>query len=122
MARGLYPEPIGDTNSQPAAGREPNDLHNLKQALRDSCKGLHKGSQALHKDFSETVGCITKAFAHPHQEADKLPAHRQVGNFARVVAMDARGWLITERAIWMCLERNCRDGKHIIIHLNIYDF
>src|SRR5438445_5783763 len=70
LARGLYCEPIGDTNAQPATSRKPNDLNNLKQALRDSCKGLHKGSQPLHKDFSGTVGGLRKAFAHLYQKTN----------------------------------------------------
>ena len=103
MARSPYPQPSCDTNSQPAAGRESNDLHDVKQARCHSCKGIHKRGQALHKDFSETGGCITKAFAHLHQKTNLSTTARQIGERSQVAAMKACGWLVTERTAWASL-------------------
>ncbi len=97
LARGLYAQPISDTHAQPAAGRQANDLHDVKQALRDSCKGIHKGGQALHTDFAETVRCLTQAFAHLHQKTNVPPATGQVGHLTQIAAMYPCGWFATER-------------------------
>ena len=78
-------------------GALPRTCTICAQALRDSCKGIHKGRQALHKDFSETVGCLTKAFAHLHQQTNLPPATRQVGHLTHIAAMDPCGWFATER-------------------------
>ena len=121
VARGLDSEPIGDTNSQPAAGREPNDLHNVKQALRDPCKGIYKGRQALHKDFSGTVGRITKAFTDLYQQPNLPPTTRQVGELAQVATMYPCGWIAAERAAWASLCGKSRDCKHIFTHFDICD-
>ena len=61
------------------------------------------GVSLVHKDFSETVGCLTKAFAHLHQKANLPPATRQVGNLTQIAAMDPCGWFATERTAWASL-------------------
>lgn len=47
LARGLYPQAIRDTNPKPSTSGKTNDLRDLIQTPRDTCKGVNKWRQTL---------------------------------------------------------------------------
>jgi hypothetical protein len=97
MARGLYPESIGDTNAKPTARRQANDLHNLEQSRRHTGPRGHKGGQTLCEDFSWTTGFVTEKFAHGQQDVDWLPSAGKVGQATLIVAMNTGSSSATQR-------------------------
>src|SRR5882724_3232673 len=109
---GLDTHAICDAHAEPPAGRQANDLDQLKESCCHTCSGSNKGGQSLGKDFLWAGGLIAEKFPHRELKAHGLPRTGQIGQFALIVTMNTCSGSATDGTRRTGLRRKQRDTQY----------
>lgn len=104
----------GESCTQLSTGRQTKRLEHLREPGRHARPGLNKNRHAFRENLAVTGGRITEELAHLQHELHLHASTRHISYHAGVAAMDARGWLETERTARTASGRDHLHAQQII--------